>query len=170
MSDPTPDELVVRTYGNELEANTFATYAAIEAVLRFRLDAGNWPVMPQGDKVRAIVSAYHDLEQLPWLRYEWRRTSQTRDIGSALFEDERADPPVEDELFQKLIARAQAAQVIFLLGGAQVRSLQRDRIRLTRQLQGSEMEIAGYEGGVCVEALEILAPFLDTAPRLRTFA
>jgi hypothetical protein len=169
LLEVTEDDLVVRTVANEAVATTFCALDRLEDALRLRLDSGVWEAAPAADRIKAAIQAYHELADLPWLRYDWRRSNQRRDAGSLLFDEERPMPPVEDELFQQRIPRAQTVQALHLLQGTEIRLLQRDGVRLTRQLQGSEMEIAGYKGPVCVEALEILAPFLDLSLRVRTF-
>ena len=170
LAAATEADLVVRTFANEEVATTFVTLAEIEAALRLRLDTAAWEAATVSTQVKAMIGAYNELVRLPWSSGGFGGSNQSRDIGSALFAGVRPEPPLTDSLFRSVIAQAQAAQALFLLGGTHVRSLQREGVRFTRQLQGAEMEITAYKGPVCAEAKELLGPFLDTQIRRRAFA
>lgn len=178
MLEPTADDLVPLVVGNEATANTFADLVELEGELRFHRNAHFWAGASEVDQVRAAVSAYRELVRLPWsaandvLFSRFRGMTQTRIIDST-FHPAVPDLVVTllaDEERRPMLVRAQAAQTIYLLGGTQIRDLQQDGIKLSRQLQGAEIEITGYRGPVCVEALEILAPFIDRMPRTKVFA
>ncbi len=79
--------------------------------------------------------------------------------------EEGDHPPLHDRRFRLKIREAQAAQVMFILAGTQIRDMARDGVRFTKTLSNSEMEITGYRGAVCAEAKEIIAPWIEFAPR-----
>lgn len=164
-----PSDLVVRTVDNEETANTFASYADMVEAIRFRADSSYWERSSLTDQCRAMVGAYTELNRLPWIEHWEIVREQSRDLESSIFNYGRPQPPLHDSLFRKRIVEAQAAQVCWLLGGTKIRDMQRDGIRLSRSLQGSEMEYVPYRGPICVEAREILFQFVEAMPRLRTF-
>ena len=163
----TQADLIVRSSNNEpnlTQANTFATYAELEAEIRFRMDSGLWTRVNEDLHIRAAGSAYRDLIRQSWLN---SGRDQSRDYEADLILSAPNSPPLGDQDFMVAIKRAQAAQVMFILAGTQVRDMARDGVRLHKNLSGSEMEFTGYRNAVCAEALEILARWIDLQPRLR---
>lgn len=172
MTTPTltPADLVVRISNAEphkFEANSFAALEDLDKVVKFRPDAGLWYAQSESDRVRVAVAAYEDLIKLTWSSFAGR--SQSRDYGFGQRLGPVNEPPLEDAEFQWRVRKAQAIQALFILAGTQARDMARDGIRLTRNLTGSEVELTGYAGPVCVEAIEVLAPYLELQPRLRRF-
>ena len=165
----TAGDLVVRTLSpdNRSTANTFATLAEIDDTVKFRMDAAAWDALDTDLRVRAIVSAYRDLCRLTWMTNTAR--SQSRDYEfdslSGVGYEGYNRPPLEFTDFQQAVREAQAAQVMAIVHGTQVRDMAREGIRMTRALTGSEMEFTGYRGPVCGEAREILARWVDQ-PRM----
>lgn len=165
LDDPSPSDLVVRTSDNRLSANTFATYEEFEAIIKFRPDVGIWNVANEGQQVRAMAQAYEDISRLTWTPYGGR--SQNKDYEFRYKFDITDEPPLDDEEFRVLVKKAQAIQTLYILGGTQVRDMSRDGIRLSRQLTGAEMEFSGLQHTVCVEARQVIAPYLELSPRIR---
>jgi hypothetical protein len=165
-------DLIVRVYGNADVATTWTTRDGIEEKMRFRLDAQVWDACVEEDQIRIMIQAYNDLARLPWSGSAGR-SSQDYDVEAYNlfgYNDLGPEPPLHSPAFQRRIVEAQVAQIIWLLQGTQIRDLQRDGVRMTRQLQGSELDIAGYRGPVSIEAIELLEPFIDLQPKLsRTF-
>ena len=56
---------------------------------------------------------------------------------------------------------------MFILGGTQIRDMAAAGVKVSKTMANSEMEITGYRGAVCTEALEIIGPWIDNQPRMR---
>lgn len=160
-------DLIVRTNNTDANiaaANTFATWDEMEQLVRFRLDVNLWNGMNEDFQIKAMVAAYNDLIRLSWQSYG--AGAQNRDYEFPVFVATN-NPPLDDSEFVRIVKEAQAAQVMFILGGTQVRDMARDGVRLHRALTGVEMEFVGYKGAVCGEAKEILAQYINIQPRMR---
>jgi hypothetical protein len=153
------------------DENSFATLAELSNLIKFRVDAGVWDLASEEVKVRAAATAYADLMKLTFRRYG--DGSQSRDyefstqFAAAGFVEQVSWPPMEDLGFARAIKKAQAAQAMFILNGTQVRDMAREGIRMSRGLVGAEMEFTGYRGAVCVEAIELVAHWVELMPRMR---
>lgn len=161
----TAADIVVRIANDEASrdtANSFATLEELDRFIRFRMDADLWASVDEELRVRAAVSAYRDLVRLPWSSSVG--LPQNRDIEFSTAED-GDHPPLHDRRFRLKVKEAQAAQVMFILAGTQVRDMAREGVRFTKTLMNSEMEITGYRGAVGAEAREIISPWIETAPR-----
>ena len=165
MAAPTFDDLVLRdsnTALNKSEANTWADQADLEDVIKFRMDADLYDTADDATKVRAIVSAYRDLDKLSWTSYGIAQNRQSMEFDVAY-----NDAPLSDDDFQRVIIAAHATQVMYVLAGTQVRDMAAQGITLTRALTGVETEFQGYRGPVCSEAMELLSGFVENNPRFR---
>ena len=170
MPAVSPSDIVIRSSNDEANidaANSFATYAEIESGVKFRMDDGLWDALTEDRQVKAMSSAYNDIIRLSWKR---RHFSQSRDVeGVDLFGANNL-PPIENPAFVKDVKRAQIAQVMYICGGTQIRDMTRQGIRVHKNLSGAEMEFGGYRGPVCAESLEILADWIELAPRRKRMA
>lgn len=158
--------LVVRTLDNRNEATTYATYEELAAICELRFDARLWENADEKTQIRAMVQAFRDLETLVWSNYGGY--AQNRDYEFQM-RFAPSDPPLDDPDFVVQIKRAQAAQVMYILSGTQVRDMAAEGVSLTRALSGSDLEIKGYRGRVCVEAIELIGRWVELYPRMRRF-
>lgn len=171
MSKPAYSDLVKRTANtdaNKLAANTWGDETEIDDIIKFRFDAQVWNNAPEELRVRAMVSAYRDIDRLSW--DSSYGTAQNRDYSFGGHFNDPNDPPIDDTDFMNAILHAQAAQIMFILNGTQVRDMARIGIRMTKTLSNSEMEITGYSGAVCAEAREFIAKWIELMPRRRRMA
>jgi hypothetical protein len=160
-----PAVITVRTTSNKDTATSFATFGEIETIIHERPDYEAWFLKPIDQRKKLIVTAYRDLNKLVWSSY--RGYSQNREYWQDRILWEPNDPPVDDPEFAIAIRRAQAAQAMYLCLGSQVRDMAREGVILTRALMGAEMEISGYKGPVCAEAIECIGRWVDLMPRLK---
>lgn len=164
--------LIKRTLANADTANTFATYAELMAVINQRADFRVIDPVPLADRVRFIIQAYRDLDALTWVTNNaYAFSSQTlfspSDFNTGTYALTKEQPPLNSPGFAAAVTRAQAAQVLYLISGTQIRDMAAEGVRLTRSLSGVETEITGYRGRVCVEAIEIISRWVELMPRLR---
>lgn len=167
----TSSDITIRTgndSANKRAANSWATITEIDDIIKFRVDAGLWTSRSEDEKVRLAVTAYNDMRSLVWSCSHGR--SQSRDYGYADITGSGSagcDPQVNDADFMIDVKRAQAAQIMFIAAGTQVRDMAREGVTITRALTGSEMEFTGYRGPVGGEALDILADWVETGLQVR---
>ena len=171
----TATDLKPRTQSVPTEAddeNTFATLGELDGIIKFRIDSAVWDAANEDLRVRAAATAYSDLMKLAYRNFGG--LSQSRDYsfptGNVGGRDEQiCFPPIEDSRFAIAIKKAQAAQVMFLLNGSQVRDMAREGITMSKGLVGADMWFTGYKGAVCTEAMEQISRWVELMPRLRRF-
>lgn len=179
MPAPNASAIVPFDGSNVNEANSFATLEQLGDVINLRLDHAYWDGSDEASQVRATIQAYDDLRRLPWRRgagwdlaYARSQTRLLDDLGESVT-DEVLSSLVTDQDRRPELVRAQAVQAIFLLGGTQIREMQRLGVTSSRQMQGAELGFSPYKGpvgAVTTEVLEIIGRYLDLMPKRPTFA
>lgn len=165
---PTQSSLVVRINNTEAlraTANTWATYDALAAEINMRMDADVFFNQDDTIQIRAIVAAYRDIDKVTWK--SGGALNQSRDYEFGQLFTSVLDAPFGDPFFDQRILQAHVAQTMYVLNGTQVRDMAAQGIRLSRSMTGVDMEFTGYRGPVCTEAMEILSPYIETAPRMK---